>query len=154
MQASSILAVLGCLTSAVLALPCEIEGNFSAVTFDTMNLAPSLSYHDVINGVALYENQLDKGVQLYSRLTGVSYRRSPDGACVKFETPFLKEKNKRTEYVRYSDVTGVHQAYLSEMGEHLDFRFLYNETTCFTEFIQTSYNEKIIWAYFFLEQKH
>ena len=86
MQLLAAAASLVCLGTA-LALECGVRKDFSAATFDAVNFVPGVSYHDVANGVILYENLLDDGALFFEKDAGLFYVKGPDGSCAKYESP-------------------------------------------------------------------
>ena len=88
MQLLAAAASLVCLGTA-LALECGVRKDFSAATFDAVNFAPGVSYHDVTNGIILNENLLDDGAMFFVKAAGIFYIKTPDGSCIKFEAPLL-----------------------------------------------------------------
>ncbi|KAK3757499.1 hypothetical protein RRG08_050382 [Elysia crispata] len=150
MKHLSALALLVCLGNT-LAIKCPNGRDFSAVTFDAVNFVPGVSYHDIANGLALYENQLDSGVQLMVVGTAHAYVKSADGSCVKYvDAP---ENIETSEFLSYTDRAGVARSGVLQTHRELAVSFLVNDESCFTEFTHATYAGKLKWAYFFNDQK-
>ncbi|KAK3788433.1 hypothetical protein RRG08_067316 [Elysia crispata] len=150
MKLLSALALLVCLGNT-LAIKCPNGRDFSAVTFDAVNFVPGVSYHDIANGIALYENQLDSGVQLMVVGTAHAYVKSADGSCVKYVD--ATEDIETSEFLSYTDRAGVARSGVLQTHRELAVRFLVNDESCFTEFTHATYAGKLKWAYFFNDQK-
>ncbi|KAK3787756.1 hypothetical protein RRG08_049702 [Elysia crispata] len=150
MQLLAAAASLVCLGTA-LALECGVRKDFSAATFDAVNFAPGVSYHDVTNGIILNENLLDDGAMFFVKAAGIFYIKTPDGSCIKFEAPLLDLKTE--EFLHYVDRAGVPHAGIAEVTEILDMRLLVNEDTCFTEFTLTKDIDGSTWSFIHTDHK-
>ncbi|RUS83804.1 hypothetical protein EGW08_008462 [Elysia chlorotica] len=144
-------ALLACL-GACLALDCGERKSFSAATFDAVNFAPGVSYHDVPNGIILYENLLDDLKTLWVRDADLFYVQGADGSCAKSDTPIGKIESVEL-LSSYVDRAGVSRTGLADVSERLVMRFLVNDATCFTEFTLNTNTNGFTWSFVHSDHK-
>ncbi|KAK3787753.1 hypothetical protein RRG08_049699 [Elysia crispata] len=144
MKFLSTLAALVCLGTA-LALKCGTRKDFSAASFDAINFTPGRSYHDVANGIILYENQLDAQTSLFLQAEGIFYVRNADGSCLKQMSEL--GDFEISEFLHYTDRAGIARTGVADTSDKLFVKLLVNEVTCFTEFSRTTFSSGGVWSY-------
>ncbi|GFS09205.1 hypothetical protein ElyMa_006614900 [Elysia marginata] len=134
-------------TSTLAGLHCPNGRSFNAATFEALNFAPGVTYlwHEVDNGMALYENQLDSGSVLFITREGAAYNvRRPDGSCVKF---YISIEGP------YTDRAGIGRRSVLMNKDKMEVKFLVNDDTCFTDYTVAIYNNTPRWGWWYSDPK-